>query len=222
MKLDDHIEALRELDGDDHELAGATKLRVRRSLEHGHGMRRHAGIVAALAVLFVASASWALATGKIQKLWRAPVVEQVVATPPVPPAPPTRSTPPAPPQKLEAPVELPPEPPAPPAPPKQLEPVAAAGVSPLYRRAHELYFHDADYDKALVAWDDYLAKEPNGQFAVEARYNRALCLIHLSRFQDAHDALLPFANGEVAPAGYRQDEAKRLETKLQIRLNGTP
>jgi hypothetical protein len=218
MKLDDHIEALRELDGDDHELAGATKLRVRRSLEHGHGMRRHAGIVAALAVLLVASASWALATGKIQKLWRAPVVvEQVAATPPVPPTPPRPATRP---QRLEAPVELPPEPPAPPAPPKQIETVA--GVSPLYRKAHELYFHDADYDKALVAWDDYLAKEPNGQFAVEARYNRALCLIHLSRFQDAHDALLPFANGEVVPAGYRQDEAKRLETKLQIRLNGTP
>lgn len=215
MKLDDHIDALRDLDGDDHELAGATKLRVRRSLEHGHGMRRHAGIVAALAVLLVASASWALATGKFQKLWRAPVVvEQVAATRPVPPPPPPPT------QKLEAPVELPPEPPTPPAPPKQTETVA--GVSPLYRKAHELYFHDADYDKALVAWDDYLAKEPNGQFAVEARYNRALCLIHLSRFQDAHDALLPFANGEVAPAGYRQDEAKRLETKLQIRLNGTP
>jgi TolA-binding protein len=217
MKLDDHIEALRELDGDDHELAGATKLRVRRSLEHGHGMRRHAGIVAALAVLFVASASWALATGKIQKLWRAPaVVEQVAATPPVPPVPPTIPTPP---QKLEAPVELPPEPPVP-TPPKQTATVV--GVSPLYRKAHELYFHDADYDNALVAWDDYLAKEPNGQFAVEARYNRALCLIHLSRYQDAHDALLPFANGEVVPAGYRQDEAKQLEAKLQIRLNGTP
>jgi hypothetical protein len=218
MKLDDHIDALRELDGDDHELAGATKLRVRRSLEHGHGMRRHAGIVAALAVLLVASASWALATGKIQKLWRAPVVvEQVAATPPVSPTPPTPT------QKLEAPVELPPEPPAPPTPPKQTPNVAVvAGVSPLYLKAHELYFHDASYDKALVAWDDYLAKEPSGQFAIEARYNRALCLIHLSRFQDAHDALLPFADGEVAPAGYRQDEAKRLEAKLQIRLNGTP
>jgi hypothetical protein len=218
MKLDDHVDALRDLDGDDHELAGATKLRVRRSLEHGHGMRRHAGVVAALAVLLVASASWALATGKIQKLWRAPVVVERVATP-VPPVPPTPPTPPAV-QKLEAPVELPPEPPAPPAPPKQIE--AVAGVSPLYRKAHELYFHGADYDQALVAWDDYLAKEPNGQFAVEARYNRALCLIHLSKFQDAHDALLPFANGEVVPAGYRQDEAKQLEAKLQIRLNGTP
>jgi hypothetical protein len=217
-KLDDHIDALRDLDGDDHELAGATKLRVRRSLEHGHGMRRHAGIVAALAVLLVASASWALATGKIQKLWRAPaVVEQVAVTPP---APPVLPAPPPQPRKLEAPVELPPEPPAPPAPPKQVETVA--GVSPLYRKAHELYFHDADYDKALVAWDDYLAKEPHGQFAVEARYNRALCLIRLSRFADARDALLPFANGEVVPAGYRQAEAKQLETKLQIRLNGTP
>lgn len=219
MKLDDHIDALRELDGDDHELAGATRLRVRRSLEHGHGMRRHAGILAALAVLLVASASWALATGTIQKLWRARAgVEHPVAlVPRVPPTPPT------PPQIVAAPVELPPglpsELPAAPTPPKRIQTVA---LSPLYLRAHELYFHEADYDDALVAWDAYLAKEPNGQFAIEARYNRALCLIHLSRLQDARDALLPFAIGEVMPAGYRQDEAKRLEAKLQLRLNGTP
>jgi hypothetical protein len=221
MKLDDHIDALRELDGDDHELAGATKLRVRRSLERGHGMRRHAGIFAALAVLLVASASWALATGKLQTLWRTPVVaERQVARPPAVPSPPL--PPPAPaPQKIEAPIELPFEPPAEPVPPPRSQPHVAA-ISPLYRAAHELYFHDADYDKALVAWDAYLAKEPKGQFVVEARYNRALCLIRLSRFQEAHDALLPFANGEVTPAGYRQTEANQLETKLQVRLNGTP
>ena len=219
MKLDDHIDALRALDGDDAELAGATRLRVRRSLERGHGMRRHAGIVAALAVLLVASASWALAT----KVWRRPAPAIETPAPLVVPTPaPKIAVAPAP--IVEPPVVV--ETPAPildvPAPvtPKKLKPVAT--VSPLYRRAHDLYFHDRDYDAALAAWDAYLAGEPKGQFVVEARYNRALCLVHLSRFAEAHDALLPFANGEVEPAGYRQDEAKQLEAKLSIRLNGTP
>lgn len=219
MKLDDHIDALRALDGDDAELAGATRLRVRRSLERGHGMRRHAGIAAALAVLLVASASWALAT----KVWRRPQnIETlpVVAPKPAPvkvasapsidvPAPPPIVVP-AP--VIEAPVVKPPI----------VTPRNQPVVSPLYRRAHDLYFHDRDYDAALAAWDAYLAGEPKGQFVVEARYNRALCLVHLARFAEAHDALLPFANGEVEPLGYRQDEAKQLEAKLSIRLNGTP
>jgi tetratricopeptide (TPR) repeat protein len=184
-------------------------------------MRRHAGILAALAVLLVASASWALATGKLQQLWRAPVVaeRQVTASPPVWPAPVVVARPI--PEKVEAPIEPPPEPSPVPAPPPRSQPHVAA-VSPLYETAHELYFRDAEYDKALVAWDAYLEKEPKGQFVVEARYNRALCLIHLSRLQEAREALLPFANGEVTPAGYRQTEAKQLEAKLQVRLNGTP
>jgi len=218
MKLDDHIDALRALDGDDAELAGATRLRVRRSLERGHGMRRHAGIAAALVVLLVASASWALAT----KVWRRPVTPVPTPVPVIVPMKieaPAPIVAPAP--VVEAPVVV--EVPAPIVTPAK-KPVAkpVEQVSLLYRRAHDLYFHDRDYDAALAAWDAYLAGEPKGQFVVEARYNRALCLVHLTRFAEAHDALLPFANGEVVPAGYRQEEAKHLEAKLSIRLNGTP
>lgn len=219
MKLDDHIDALRALDGDDAELAGATRLRVRRSLERGHGMRRHAGIAAALAVLLVASASWALAT----KVWRRPAPAIETPVPLVVPTPAPAKIAVA--LSIPAPVDVPApviEAPVVVTPPKKLVAKPVATVSVLYRRAHDLYFHDRDYDAALAAWDAYLAGEPNGQFVVEARYNRALCFVHLSRFAEAHDALLPFANGEVEPAGYRQDEAKQLEAKLSIRLNGTP
>jgi len=53
---------------------------------------------------------------------------------------------------------------------------------------------------ALAAWDAYLAAEPQGRFAIEARYNRALVLARLGRYRDAHAALVPFARGEIASA----------------------
>jgi TolA-binding protein len=78
----------------------------------------------------------------------------------------------------------------------------------LYRSAHELHFVQRDPARALVAWDAYLARHPNGRFAPEARYNRALMLIRLGRQEEAKEALRPFADG---PAGaYRQAEAKQL------------
>jgi hypothetical protein len=87
-------------------------------------------------------------------------------------------------------------------------------VEVLYRRAHELHFHGGEPAAALAAWDAYLAAEPEGRFAFEARYNRAIVLIRLGRYADAHAALLPFARGEVEPAGYRQTEAEQLVERL--------
>jgi hypothetical protein len=81
----------------------------------------------------------------------------------------------------------------------------------LYRRAHEAHFVDHDWPRALAGWDAYLAKEPNGRFAPEARYNRALVLIRLGREDEARAALLPFANGTFG--GYRQAEAQQLSTR---------
>jgi len=73
----------------------------------------------------------------------------------------------------------------------------------------------------LAAFDDYIAHEPDGQFVAEARYNRALCLVHLDQLADAKLALQPFADGVVL-AGYRQAEAKTLIEKIDRRLNGSP
>jgi hypothetical protein len=91
---------------------------------------------------------------------------------------------------------------------------AVPAVEVLYRRAHELHFHGGDPAAALAAWDAYLAAEPDGQFSIEARYNRALLLVRLGRYADARAALAPYARGEVVPAGYRQAEAEQLVERL--------
>jgi TolA-binding protein len=223
MKLDDHISALREL-GDESLDGSSTRLRVRRTLEHGHGMRRHAGVIAALAVLLVASASWGFATGKIQHWFRAsvptspspsPTARTRIATQEPAPAPIAEPTP--------APVVEPAPVPAPVVVAAKTHPptLTPPPTSRRYAKAHELYFHDGDYAGALAAFDDYLVHEPTGQFVAEARYNRALCLVHLDQLADAKLALQPFADGTVL-AGYRQAEAKTLIEKIDHRLNGTP
>ena len=77
-----------------------------------------------------------------------------------------------------------------------------------YGLAHRAHFTDGAPARALRAWNDYLAAYPHGVFAPEARYNRALCLVRLSRFAEAEGALRPIAEG---PAGaYRQMESSLL------------
>jgi hypothetical protein len=78
----------------------------------------------------------------------------------------------------------------------------------LYQRAHELHFRKHDFAAALATWDVYLASTVNGPLALEARYNRAICLTRLGRNAEARTALLPFARGDYG--GYRQAEASAL------------
>jgi hypothetical protein len=78
----------------------------------------------------------------------------------------------------------------------------------LYRRAHRLHFGTRDPAQALSAWEAYLLADPNGAFVLEARYNRALCLVRLGRLAEARVALTPFATGSLG--GYRQSEARAL------------
>ncbi|HEX9296713.1 MAG TPA: hypothetical protein VF881_12795 [Polyangiaceae bacterium] len=78
----------------------------------------------------------------------------------------------------------------------------------LYRRAHRLHFGTRDPAQALSAWEAYLSADPTGSFVLEARYNRALCLVRLRRLGEARAALAPFANGSFG--GYRQSEARAL------------
>jgi hypothetical protein len=77
-----------------------------------------------------------------------------------------------------------------------------------YAIAHEAHFTRDEPAEALAAWNHYLAVYPNGAFAPDARYNRALCLVHLGRNAAAAQALRPFADG--AFHGYRRLEAGAL------------
>lgn len=147
-----------------------------------------------------------------------------------------RTGPPAerPPEPVAAPAPLPPETtPAPVAVVPTSSPVAAAaaGERPrapsagaagassrdpafeLYKAAHRAHFVERDDARALSAWNAYLKEAPGGSFAMEARYNRALCLMRLGRGSEAQSALEPFAEGRYG--GYRREEAKKLIDALE-------
>jgi TolA-binding protein len=91
------------------------------------------------------------------------------------------------------------------------EPSHAAADS-LYYKAHALHFDTHDYASALPAWDAYLKTAPTGHLAPEARYNRAMALLHLGRKNEAEIALKPFANGTYGT--YRRREAEALLEQL--------
>jgi hypothetical protein len=228
MSFEDLVGVLRAADGEDPALAAATQLRVRRSLEtRARGRHQLVGVMTAVAILFGGTVSWALVNGQVAALWApapVPVPRRDAPVEVVPKAVP------GPRQALVAAPrpELPPEttPPPVPAPPpvrrvpprRPIAPVVSQPVSQpievLYRRAHDLHFHGGDPAMTLAAWDAYLAAEPDGRFSVEARYNRALLLVRLGRYSDARAVLVPFARGEIAPAGYRQTEAEQLVERL--------
>jgi hypothetical protein len=88
----------------------------------------------------------------------------------------------------------------------------------LYETAHRAHFATRAPAAALPAWDAYLAEFPNGRFSLEARYNRAICLVRLSRHEEARAALQPFANGEAG--GYRQQDASALLDALSTADSG--
>jgi hypothetical protein len=77
-----------------------------------------------------------------------------------------------------------------------------------YEAAHRAHFAERDPSKALRGWDAYLAAYPEGRFALEARYNRALTLVRLGRTDEARAALGPFADGRYGT--YRRAEAREL------------
>jgi hypothetical protein len=237
VSLDQLIGAIRAADdaeghdGEDAELATATRLRVMRSIENRARSRHQlVGLATTIAILLGGTVSWALATGHVATLWAPapqPRIAPVVA-PPAPPTPPPRrhhvttaEPRPAPPEAVTPPEQVPPPVtpvtpvPAPPRPPHRAVALPPAPpVEALYRRAHQLHFHGSDPAAAVAAWDAYLAAEPDGLFAVEARYNRALLLVRLGRYAEARAALVPFARGEVVPEGYRQAEAEQIVERL--------
>lgn len=85
----------------------------------------------------------------------------------------------------------------------------AADADALYEEAHEAHFLAKDPARALALWDRYLAAAGGeARFLLEARYNRAVCLVRLGRRPEARAALLPFARGDYG--SYRRDDATRL------------
>jgi hypothetical protein len=86
----------------------------------------------------------------------------------------------------------------------------------LYNKAHALHFRERRYNEALFAWEEYLGLTPTPTFALEARYNRALCLLRLGHYEEARAALVPFAEGRFLN-GYRRDEATRFIQALDKR-----
>ena len=93
-------------------------------------------------------------------------------------------------------VTAPPAATAPPPPPVPSPDAALAPDLASYRVAHRLHFADGDYARALVAWNGYLSRFPNGTFAPEARLNRAVCLARLGRTADARTQLRSIAGGK--------------------------
>lgn len=86
-----------------------------------------------------------------------------------------------------------------------------------YRSAHRLHFGGGEAAETVAAWDEYLARWPAGRFALEARYNRAVCLVRMGRSAAAVQALKPFAEGR--HGAYRQAEAARLIEALQSKTD---
>jgi hypothetical protein len=90
----------------------------------------------------------------------------------------------------------------------------------LYLVAHRLHFGGASPDAAVRAWDAFLRAAPRDSFAPEARYNRAIALLKLGRFEAALAALEPFACS--APGAYRQREARELIGRARAMQSGLP
>jgi TolA-binding protein len=110
-------------------------------------------------------------------------------------------------------VPAPPEEPAVSEPAEPPAPIASADLAK-YRAAHKAHFQQRDFALALRNWEAYLRQFPSGTFAIEARYNRAMCLLRLGRNDEARRALTPFSRGEIG-RGYRQAEATKLLEALE-------
>jgi hypothetical protein len=236
--------ALREETRGDDASAHFTRSRIMASaLEERVRRRTHLAFLIPIAATFLAASAWGAANGKLGRAVSA--LTEAIGLGPAAPAPkapetlqPRRNVPVA--SKPEPALEPPPPAPPPPAPEPPPEPAArqstdapapassamkpsnGAGGSTsdpafeLYRAAHHAHFVERDSARALVAWDAYLKAAPKAALSLEARYNRALCLVRLRRNAEARVALLPFAEGRYD--GYRKAEASELIRALPSEL----
>jgi hypothetical protein len=194
--LEASVRAFRELTAAPADGA-ATRARVLARAAHRidgrQAWRRRLSLLAVVAIAaIVASSVVAAALTVAMRSWHAPAAAVVVA----------EATPAG---RLRGPVRVIPAV-APAMSPPDPEPTASEEQT--YGRAHRLHFVDGAPARALAAWNEYLAAYPRGTFAPEARYNRALCLVRLSRHAEATRALHRFA--DAPPGSYRRQEAVAL------------
>lgn len=75
----------------------------------------------------------------------------------------------------------------------------------LFAQGQRLHASSPGSADELAAWTSYLAEYPDGRFAPEARYRRAVALTQLGEWDSARSALAPFVDGTYGD--YRRDEA---------------
>lgn len=208
--------ALREAAG--HDARDETLARVLRDVRRGERRRRFTGMaLVPFAIVLTTVGAWAATTDRLtavaRKLWPRPeAVTPVVARPHRGAAVPPPEIVPIAPRAPEAPVAAVPQPRRQPSLPLRSRPTVAPApllsADELYRRAHEAHFGRGDYAAALTLWDQYLATSPLPRLVIEARYDRAIALLHLGRRDEAARVLRPFADGDYG--AYRAAEARAL------------
>jgi len=234
--LDEAVSALRDTDTASEAEAKQTRADILSGLRRTRVQRRtRIAYLLPIAATFMVASAWGAASGQARALWLG--VEHVFSGPAPSAAPAVKKSAPlvsapAPGAPTLTPTTLASEAPLPAEPPPvaaalpvaalsatkaspSAQPSAGASDDPalaLYRAAHAAHFVDHDPARALAGWDAYLKAAPNGVFAPEARYNRALSLIRLGRIAEAKRALEPFAQGQ--NGGYRQQEAGSLLSRL--------
>ncbi len=216
--LRDACTELREQHRGEHHQADATLLAVlrrTRETQRGGFMLRHFLLPAA--AMLAATTAWAGATGRLAPAVRSVVfvVRNEVRTERRKPT--VRLHSPAPAAErvelaVDAPVAASPTPPA----VASSAPVSAEDPhAALFAKAHRIHFTEHDPARAVDAWAAYLHAAPQGRFAPEAHYNRALALVRLGREAEARPTLARFAGGDYG--AYRQREARALLEALEKR-----
>ncbi len=77
-----------------------------------------------------------------------------------------------------------------------------------FRSAHRAQFSNGNCAQAISGYERYLRLAPQGPFALEASYNRGVCLIRLGQHAAGRSALEPFAQG--AHGNYRRSQSEQI------------
>ncbi len=91
---------------------------------------------------------------------------------------------------------------------QETSPEPEASALSTYRAAHRAQFQSGDCSAAVIGYQNYLSEDPQGSFALEAKYNRGVCFAKLGRTDEAVRALRPFADGQFGD--YRQEKSRAL------------